>query len=96
MRIWTKGIRFDGIRQTGKGVCLLLWYKVLELRFLRTIRLPAVFPFQQIRYPASDEASADDSGVFDFIPTIIAGLFPLAGFPKLAPQALRTVIQTAP
>lgn len=96
MRIWTKGIRFDGIRRTGKGVCLLLWYKVLELQFLRMIRLPAVFPFQQIHYPAPDKAPASDSGVFDSVAAIIAGLSPLAGFPQLTAQALCAIIQTAP
>lgn len=81
MRIWTKGIRFDGIRRTGKGVCLLLWDKVLGLRLLRAIRLPAVFLFQQIREFTPDKASASDSGVFDPVAAIIAGLSPLAGFP---------------
>lgn len=96
MRIWTKGIRFDGIRRTEKGVCLLLWYKVLELRFLRMIRLPAVFPFQQIHYPAPDKAPASNSGVFDSVAAIIAGLSPLAGFPQLTAQTLCAIIQSAP
>lgn len=94
--ICSGSIHLNSIRQIGETVCLPLRYKVLGLRLLRAIRLPAVFPFQQIRYPAPDEAPAGNSGVFDFVAAIIAGLSPLAGFPKLAPQALRTVIQTAP
>lgn len=96
MRIWMKGICPDCIRRTGKGVCLPLWYKVLGLWFLRAIRLPATFSFQQIRYPAPDKAPASDSGVFDFISAIIARRSPLAGFPQLTAQALCAIIQTAP
>lgn len=96
MRIWVKGIRIDGIRWTGRCVCLPFRYKVLGLRLLQTIRPPAIFSFQQIRYPAPDEAPAGNSGVLDFIPAIIAGLPPLAGFPQLAAQTFRAVIQTAP
>lgn len=96
VRIWMKGIGPDCIRRTRKGICLLLWCKVLGLRFLRAIRLPAVFPFQQIRYPAPDETSTSNGGVLDFIPAIIAGLSPLAGFPQLTAQALCAIIQTAP
>ena len=69
---------------------------LLGLQLLRTIRLPAVFSFQKIRYPAPDKASAGDSGVLNFIPAIIAGLSPLADLPELTPQAFRTVVQTAP
>lgn len=96
MRIWVKGIRIDGIRRTGRCVCLSFRHKVLGLRLLQTIRPPAVFSFQQIRYPAPGEAPAGDSGVLDFVPAIIAGLSPLADFPELSPQAFRTVIQAAP
>ncbi len=85
MRIWVKGIRIDGIRRTGRCVCLPFRYKVLGLRLLQTIRPPAVFPFQQIRYPAPDKAPAGDSGVLDFVPAIIAGLSPLADLPELTP-----------
>ena len=60
------------------------------------IWLSAAFPFQQIRDSAAGKAPASDSGVLNSVAAVVAALSPLASFPKLSPQALRTVIQPAP
>ena len=61
------------------------------------VRLPALgglFLLQQSLHPAPRLIGPTGGGVLDPVAAVVAGLPPLDGLPELAPQTLRTAIQT--
>ena len=61
-----------------------------------SVRLPALgglFLLQKSLHPAPCLIGPTGGGVLDPVAAVVAGLPPLGGFPELAPQAFRTIIQ---
>ena len=52
------------------------------------------FPFQQSFHAAHGSPYSISGSVLDPVAAVVAGLPTLGGLPELAPQTLRTVIQT--
>ena len=55
--------------------------------------LGGLFLLQKKLHPAPCLIGSTGGGVLDPVAAVVAGLPPLGGFPELAPQAFRTIIQ---